>query len=231
MCAEAPFRTLEGGLGARCRRGPGRRWEVGTGVRTSAGRRRAAPWLAIVGGGIWAAHAVVLDRRPPGCVAQDCWAAGASYRPSEDLAWLLLLAVVALAVAVGRLDTERWDRGRRLVRASGVLLWAGAGLLAGGMAVNAALPGDSPLWWLHDTDTLGRLVPVAGAFIGGWGIVRSRRPSPWVGALLVVASVVALGFNAQDVRALLSVPLGLAWVVTGAWWVARPGVREQARRA
>ena len=144
---------------------------------------------------------------------------------------MLLLAVAALAVAVGRLNAERWDRGQRLLRASGVLLWAGAGLLAGGMLVNAALPGDSPLWWLHDTDTLGRLVPVAGAFLGGWGIVQSRRPSPWVGALVVVASVVALPFNAQDDRALLSVPLGLAWVVTGAWWVARPGVGEETCRA
>ena len=183
----------------------------------------------MVGGGIWAAHAVILNRRPPGCASNDCWATGASHRPSEDLAWLLLPAVVALAVAVGRLSREGWHRGGRLIRAGGVLLWVGAGLLAGGMVVNAALPGDSPLWWLHDTDTLGRLVPVAGAFIGGWGIVRSRCPSSWVGALLVVASVVAVPFNAQDDRALLSVPLGLAWVVTGAWWATRPSVREEGR--
>jgi hypothetical protein len=181
----------------------------------------------VVGGGVWAAHAVVLGTRPPGCVSEDCWSPGASYRPSEDLAWLLVLAVVALAVAVGRLNAERWDRGRRLVRASRVLLWVGAGLLAGGMVVNAALPGDSPLWWLHDTDTLGRLVPVAGAFLSGLGIVRARYPSPWIGGVLVVGSLVALAFNAQDDRALLSVPLGLAWVVTGAWWAARRSARQR----
>ncbi len=194
-----------------------------------AGRWRAGPWLAMVGGGIWAAHAVVLSRRPPGCVSEDCWATGASHRPSEDLAWLLLLAVVALAVAVGRLGAERRERGRRLIRGGSVLLWTGTALLAGGLVVNAVLPGGSPLWWLHDTDTLGRLVPVAGAFVTGLGITRSRHPSPWGGVVLVFASLVALPFNAQDDRALLSVPLGVAWVVTGAWWAARPGVREEAR--
>ncbi|MGY1914428.1 hypothetical protein [Blastococcus sp. SYSU DS0973] len=196
-----------------------------------ADRWRVGPGLALVGGAIWAAHAVVLGRRPPGCVSEECGVTGASHRPSEDLAWLLLLAVAALAVAVGRLAAEGRDGGRLLLRASSVLLWAGAGLLAGGMVVNAVLPDDSPLWWLHDSDSLGRLVPVAGAFVGGCGIVRSRRPSPWVGALLVVASVIAVPFNAQDDRALLSVPLGLAWVVTGAWWVARPGARHEARAA
>jgi hypothetical protein len=97
------------------------------------------------------------------------------------------------------------------------------------MVVNAALPGDSPLWWLHDTDTLGRLVPVAGTFLSGLGIARARYPSPWVGGVLVVGSLVALPFNAQDDRALLSVPLGLAWIVTGAWWATRRSARDEVR--
>ena len=198
-----------------------------------AGRRQVGvgPWLAMVGGGLWAAHAAVLDRRPPGCVGADCWATGRSHRPSEDLAWLLLLAVVALAVAVGRLAAERRERGRRLLRCGSVLLWTGAALLAGGLVVNAVLPGDSPLWWLHDTDSLGRLVPVAGAFVVGWGIVRSHRPAPWLGALIMAASVVAVPVNAQDHRVLLSVPLGAAWVVTGACWAARRRERDETRLA
>ncbi len=102
----------------------------------------------------------------------------------------------------------------------------GAAMLAGGVVANAALAGDSPLWWLHDTDTLGRLVPVAGAFVAGLGVVRSRQPARWVGAVLVVGAVVALPFNAQDDRVLLSIPLGLAWVVTGVWWAVRRTRRE-----
>lgn len=193
-----------------------------------AGRWWTGPGLAVLGGATWATHAVVLGSRPEGCVAEGCWAPGASNRPSEDLAWLLLSAVVVLTVAVGRLVEEVPRRGRRLITAGKVLMLIGASLLAGGVVANAVLAGNSPLWWLHDTDSLGRLVPVAGAFVAGLGVLRSRQPARWVGAVLVVGSVVALPVNAQDDRVLLSIPLGLAWVVTGGWWAVRRTLRREA---
>ncbi|MCF6743452.1 hypothetical protein E9529_04030 [Blastococcus sp. KM273128] len=189
-------------------------------------RRSAGPAAAMLGGATWSLHAVWLSTRPGGCVGADCRVPGASNRPSEDLAWLLLLSVVALGVAVSCLASGTSAAGRRPSRAGAVLLWAGAVLLAAGLAVNAVLVGDSPLWWLHDTDSLGRLVPVAGALLTGVGGLRAGGPSRWPGAALVVAALVALPFNAQDDRVLLSVPLGLAWLALGVSWAVREDVPQ-----
>lgn len=178
-------------------------------------RWSAGPALAVSGGAIWTLHALWLSARPEGCVGADCRFPGASNRPSEDLAWLFLLSVVALALAVPRLAGAPATSGRRSFRVGTALLWAGAALLAAGIAVNAALPGDSPLWWLHDTDSLGRLVPVAGALLTGIGAVRAGGPLRLPGSALIVAALVSLPFNAQDDRVLLSVPLGVAWVALG----------------
>ena len=191
-------------------------------------RWSAGPALAVFGGGIWTLHALWLSARPEGCVRADCWLPGASNRPSEDLAWVFLLSVTALAVAVSRLAGGPPASGRGLFRAGAALLWLGAVLLAAGIAVNAALPGDSPLWWLHDTDSLGRLVPVAGALLTGVGGRRAGGPLRWSGSALIAAALVSLPFNAQDDRVLLSVPLGLAWLALGISWAMRNKVPQAA---
>jgi hypothetical protein len=121
--------------------------------------------------------ALWLSARPEGCVRAACRLPGASSRPSEDLAWLFLLSVVALAMAASRVASGPTASGRRAFRAGTALLRVGAVLLAAGIAVNATLPGDSPLWWLHDTDSLGRLLPVAGALLTGVGVRRADGPS------------------------------------------------------
>ena len=184
-------------------------------------RWSAGPALAVFGGATWTLHALWLSARPEGCVGADCRFPGASNRPSEDLAWLLLLSVVALAVAVSRLAGGPSASARGAFRAGTALLWVGAVLLAAGIAVNATLPGDSPLWWLHDTDSLGRLVPVAGALLTGVGGLRAAGPWRWSGSALIVSALVSLPFNAQDDRVLLSVPLGVAWLALGISWAAR----------
>jgi hypothetical protein len=175
----------------------------------------AGPALAVFGGATWTLHALWLSARPEGCVQAGCRFPGASNRPSEDLAWLLLLSVVALAVAVNRLAGGPSASGRGAFRVGTGLLWVGAVLLAAGIVVNAALPGDSPLWWLHDTDSLGRFFPVAGAVLIGVGGLRTGGPLRWAGSALIVAALVSLPFNAQDDRVLLSVPLGVAWLALG----------------
>jgi hypothetical protein len=182
----------------------------------------------VFGGAIWTLHTLWLNARPEGCVRADCWLPGASNRPSEDLAWLFLLSVLALAMAASRLASGLSASGRGLLRAGTALLWGGAVLLAVGIAVNAALPGDSPLWWLHDTDSLGRLLPVVGALLTGVGGLRTGGPLRWPGAALIVAALVSLPFNAQDDRVLLSLPLGVAWLALGIHWAMRNKVPQPA---
>lgn len=188
----------------------------------------AGPALAVFGGATWTFHALWLSARPEGCVQAGCRFPGASNRPSEDLAWLLLLSVVALAVAVNRLAGCPSASGRGALRAGTALLWIGAVLLAAGIVVNAALQGDSPLWWLHDTDSLGRLVPVAGALLTGLGGLRTGGPWRWSGSALIIAALVSLPFNAQDDRVLLSVPLGVAWLAVGISWAMQTKVPRAA---
>ncbi|MFD2090728.1 hypothetical protein [Blastococcus deserti] len=174
---------------------------------------------ALLGGAVWTVHALVLAGRPTGCVRDACFVAGASSRPSEDLAPVFLLAVVLLAVAATTLGRGDRQRGRGLTRTGALLLWAGAALLVLGLVVNAAIDGDSPLWWLHDTDSLGRLAPVTGSFLVGMGLLWRRSDPSWLGPALAVAALVSVPFNAQDDRVLLNVPLGLVWAVAGSWWL------------
>lgn len=87
-------------------------------------------------------------------------------------------------------------------------------LLALGLVVNASLH-DSPLWWLHDSDTLGRFLPVLGGLLAGMGVLRGRVLPRWAGLALLAGAALSFGFNVQNARVLLVLPLGLAWVGFG----------------
>ena len=93
----------------------------------------------------------------------------------------------------------------------------------GGLVVNAVLPGDSPLWWLHDSDSLGRMFPVVGSLMIGIGVLRNGGGVRWAGGLLVVSAVASLPVNVQDDRVLLDLPLGLAWCLLGLLWRSGAG--------
>ena len=193
-------------------------------------RLRWAGLGALLGGALWAVHALLLARRPEGCVADACHEVLApNARPTEDLAWLYLLAVALLAGAAGLLAGVEHGRGRTPARVAAALLTAGAAVMAIGLVVNAALVGDSPLWWLHDSDSLGRFLPVAGGLAAGVGALRGGRLPSWAGVTLVATALLSLGFNAQDDRVLLPLPLGLAWAATGAVLLLR--AREEAPAA
>lgn len=84
-----------------------------------------------------------------------------------------------------------------------------------GLVINAALPGDSPLWWLHDSDSMGRLLPVLGTVAAGVAAVRGHWLGRWQGVLLIGSALASFGFNAQIDRILFTVPLGAAWTVVG----------------
>lgn len=188
-------------------------------------RLAAACWA--LGGTIWVVHVLVLHARPQGCIAAACSAPGTSVRPTEDLLWLFLVAVGVLAVGMA-LAPSGGPRGRAAWTIATWLVLAGAAALSLGLVVNAALPGDSPLWWLHDSDSMGRLLPVLGSGAAGLAAWRGQGLGRWQGALLAAASLASLGFNAQTDRILFTLPLGAAWAVVGAMcWLAP---REAAPR-
>ena len=175
----------------------------------------------VFGGAIWVGHVLVLAARPEGCIADGCRSAGASVRITEDLLWLFLVALAALGLGMayasaGRGKGQRQRRGGGAVRLATGLVLAGAATCVLGLVVNAVLPGDSPIWWLHDSDSLGRFLPVLGSALGGVAAWRGRWLRRWQGALLVVTALASLGFNAQTDRILFALPLGVAWVVVGA---------------
>ena len=184
-------------------------------------RRGIGAACAMLGGTAWTLHDALLALRPEGCVADGRATSPVAPRPSEDLAWLVVVAVVLMAVAAGLLADVRRRPGHVLVRIGTGALWTGAALLVLGLVVNAVLPGDSPLWWLHDSDSLGRVVPVVGSLLIGIGVLRTGWMAPWGGITLVIAALVSVPFNAQDDRVLLDVPLGLAWLFLGLLGAAR----------
>lgn len=176
--------------------------------------RRFAGASALLGGMAWLGHTVLLATRPIGCVGAACFQEGRSHRGTEDIAWILLAAVLMLAASIASHLFLGVQRGRSLQAAALVLCATGAALLALGVVVNRGRSTGAPLWWLHDSDSLGRLLPVLGTLVLGLGILRTGAHR-WLAALLVVAALVGLAFNAQDERTLLSLPVGAAWIAFG----------------
>lgn len=184
-----------------------------------AGLPRRKPLISAlaftIGGVLWALHALVLNSRPEGCIGTRCTTGAGPARSTEDLLWLFAISVSALATGMLTAATDEGTRGRtaRLVGTS--LALAGVAALSLGLVVNAALAGDSPLWWLHDSDSLGRLLPMLGSLAAGIAAFRGHWLERWHGVLLVLSVTVSLGFNAQTDRILLTVPLGVSWTVIG----------------
>ena len=139
---------------------------------------RASAVGSAAGGLLWTLHALLINRRPEGCIGDTC-GFGVMPRPTEDLAWVFLVAVVLIALGTTTLS-RHGGRGERSLAVAGgaALAIAGAVALAAGLVVNAVITGDSPLWWLHDSDSLGRVLPVAGSGLVGIGLLRSRLLAP-----------------------------------------------------
>lgn len=187
-----------------------------------SGRRGA--FAAISGGGIWIAHVAVLAARPEGCVGSECGLVSTAPRATEDLAPVFLAAVALIALSIAGL-VARYARGscrRSLLGASFGLAAAGALALAAGLVLNRLYPDENPLWWLVDTDSAPRLLVTIASLLVGVALLRGRAAHRWVGGALVLASLASLGFNAQDERAVLSLPVGVAWVLVGCCVSARP---------
>jgi hypothetical protein len=199
-------------------------------VTRSPSLRRLAGLTALIGGIVWFAHTVLLATRPVGCVGAACFEGGRTHRDTEDIAWVLLIAVLLLAVSIGSGLSRGLKPGRRLRFAALVLWGSGAALLVLGLVLNGGRSTGASLWWLHDSDTLGRLLPVLGTLAFGFGML-SAGSHRWLAVLLIVAAILGFGFNAQDERTLLSLPIGMAWgafglVVLFSSWRREPMLRQ-----
>jgi hypothetical protein len=181
-----------------------------------------------LGGTIWVVHVAVLNARPEGCIAAACNAAGATIRPTEDLLWLFLLAVSALAIGMVYAPSKG-RAGRTGRRVATGLMFAGAAALTLGLAVNSTITGDSALWWLHDSDSMGRFLPVLGSAIAGVVAWRGQWLERWHGVLLGVTALASLGFNAQTDRILFTLPLGAAWALLGLSRLYQQSVERSAQ--
>jgi hypothetical protein len=110
-----------------------------------------------------------------------------------------------------------WHRsGFGIIGRIGLLLSAVGGvLIASGIAIQALFfNGDFPLMPFFVIPSL--LALIMGFLLLGSALLRARMVPLWAGVLLLLSVLVLLGFNDQDVRVLLAVPLGLSWIVVGA---------------
>lgn len=176
--------------------------------------RPFAGWSALLGGTVWLGHTALLALRPVGCVGAACAEGDRTHRGTEDIAWILLAAVLLLAGSIASHRSRDGGPGRRLQSAALALCGTGGALLVLGLILNARHSTVAPLWWLHDSDALGRLLPVLGTVLFGLSMRRTEAHR-WLAAGLVLAGLVGLAFNAQDERTLLSLPLGVAWIAFG----------------
>jgi uncharacterized membrane protein len=156
-------------------------------------------------------------------------------RVTTDLAPIMIAAVLLLLVGVAALLVHARRSGRvdRLLKTGVVVALVGVGVLAVALFVQAAFfAGD-----FGAMPTLvipGGIALAVGVFVVGIAVLRLMPR--WVGASLVVGALAIVVANDQDVRVLLYIPFGLAWMVVGwALWITprgqdAPGALAGSRR-
>lgn len=200
---------------------------VEEGVNMKLSRLQVLHWagLAIILAGVlWMAFALVLSSRPEGCVGAACDLPGRSYRTFGTLAPGLFIAAALLLV--GGLTAVAWSVWKRpgfgMVGRVGLLLSAvGGALIAVPLVIQTLFfNGDFPLMPFFVIP--GLLALVVGFLLLGSALVRAHMVPRWAGVLWLLSALVLLGFNTEDVRVLLAMPLGLSWVVVGAClWITQ----------
>jgi hypothetical protein len=177
---------------------------------TNSGLSQLSGVLAMVGGGLLVLLAISTASMPRGCIAEEC-----AYRPMREStfgggAGLALLLIAAGAVSLVIL-ARRTGRFGRLGWAGFIVIPVAIGLIIIGVVVLNTW--DSPLVPVFVIS--GGLALAIGFLLIGLAVLRARVLPWWAGTLLVVGTLVMLGFNDQNWRALLVIPFGVAWVVVG----------------
>ena len=176
---------------------------------------------AMLGGALWAAWAILVARKPEGCVGSACDLPGRSVRGYGDLIPVLATAVLLLAAGVAGVVVRAQAAGRfgQLGRWGLTVGAAGAALLVTGLVVQGLFyEGDFP--HMPAFVVPGVLALAVGFLLFAVAVLRVMPR--WAGALLVVGAVALVGVNDQDARILLAVPFGVAWMAVGyALWTGK----------
>jgi hypothetical protein len=168
---------------------------------------------AAIGGGILLIlFAVMAAAKPKGCIGE----AECAVRPLRDTSDIdtfafvgFFLILIGLAGVVVRVQAA--DRLSLLGKVGVILIALGAAtfLLVGSGIVT---PSD---------ESMPAFVIPAGAAIAigvilvGITILRSRVLPAWASWLLIIGALATLGGNDQDIRVLLLIPFGIAWLGIG----------------
>jgi hypothetical protein len=124
----------------------------------------------------------------------------------------LLLVVIGAAGLVVRV--RRAGRFGRLGKTGIVVAAVGAALPVVGSLVQGVLfDGDYRLMPFFVIP--GVLALVVGFVLLGLAVLQARVLPRWAAVLLVVGSLVMLGFNDQNAQVLMAIPNGIAWMAVG----------------
>lgn len=134
-----------------------------------------------------------------------------AYRDTDDLGPYLLVAAVLFAIAAVAFYRSGLIRGNS-GRAGVSLIGIGVAAVLGVLAYAVATGEFDSVWWVL---FLGFLVILAGSVVTGAALAAARTiPAPAAYALIATTLLMFL-FNAEDGRAWLGVPFGLAWSWVG----------------
>jgi hypothetical protein len=169
--------------------------------------------VAAIGGGILLIlFAVMAAAKPEGCVG-DAECGVRPIRETSDIDPISFVALFLMLIGLAGLVVRVQAAGRLSMpgKVGVVLVALGAAtfLLIG---LGAITPSD---------DSMPAFVISAGASIAigvillGITILRSRILPAWANWLLVIGALALLGFNDQDIRVLLLIPFGVAWLGIG----------------
>lgn len=168
---------------------------AGTGSSDPAPARsaRVGGVLAVVGGVLWAVAGIAFNNTP----------VNPSLGYKEGDSALVVAVMAAVLTGLAALAASRTLPGRPvLLSISAIAVLVGALLM----------PFPWPVMFLGFSITL-----ISSVVFGltAFGFLASSRFGP-LGIPLAGAAMLAFGFNTEDQRALLLVPLGVAWIVFGA---------------